>query len=40
LVRGEIEGFSAEAEQLGVRLADDLLGRGADRILRDLYEEN
>jgi hydroxymethylbilane synthase len=40
LVRGEVEGLSAEAELLGVRLADDLLERGADRILRDLYEEN
>lgn len=40
VVRGEIEGSGAEAEPLGVRLADDLLGRGADRILRDLYEEN
>ncbi|BBL76943.1 hydroxymethylbilane synthase [Methylomagnum ishizawai] len=37
VVRGEIAGNSAAAEQLGIALADDLLARGADRILRDLY---
>ncbi|GAB6041194.1 hydroxymethylbilane synthase [Endothiovibrio diazotrophicus] len=38
VVRGEIRGPAADAERLGVRLADDLLSRGADRILRELME--
>jgi hydroxymethylbilane synthase len=36
IIRGEIRGPRAEAEALGVTLADDLLGRGADRILKEL----
>lgn len=36
VVRGEIRGPRSEAETLGVTLADDLLSRGADRILREL----
>jgi hydroxymethylbilane synthase len=37
VVRGEIEGSRDEAEALGVALAEDLLSRGADRILAALY---
>lgn len=36
IIRGEVRGPRAEAEALGVALADDLLSRGADRILREL----
>jgi hydroxymethylbilane synthase len=39
LIRGEIHGSVEEAESLGRALAEDLLGRGADRILAELYEE-
>jgi len=38
MVRGERVGAEAEAEALGIRVADDLLARGAGRILRDWYE--
>jgi hydroxymethylbilane synthase len=37
IVRGEISGPASEAEQLGVKLADDLLSRGAGAILKALY---
>jgi len=37
VVRGEIEGSSKSAEQLGIRLADDLLSRGAGEILKEVY---
>lgn len=37
IIRGEIEGLRADARQLGVALAEELLGKGADRILRELY---
>ena len=40
IVRGEINGASADAEALGTRLAEDLLSRGADRILAELYGED
>ena len=39
IIRGEIRGPAAEAEALGVKLADELLSRGADRILAALYGE-
>ncbi|MBK1734008.1 hydroxymethylbilane synthase [Halorhodospira abdelmalekii] len=39
VIRGEIRGAAAEAAQLGTQLGDDLLSRGADRILRQLAEE-
>ena len=38
MITGEIRGTKAQAEQLGVQLADDLLARGADQILKDLYK--
>lgn len=40
LVRGVISGRPEDAEELGEVLADDLLGRGADVILRELYGEH
>jgi hydroxymethylbilane synthase len=39
VVRGDIHGPVEEAESLGRALAEDLLGRGADRILAELYED-
>jgi hydroxymethylbilane synthase len=36
-VRGEVSGPRAEAEALGQELADDLLFRGADKILQAVY---
>ena len=38
IIRGEISGPASEAEQLGVKLADDLLSRGAKEILASLYQ--
>lgn len=38
LVRGEVSGPVEHATQLGIALADDLLGRGAREILRDVYQ--
>lgn len=37
IVRGEISGPTSAAERLGIALADDLLARGAGRILADVY---
>jgi len=37
IVRGERTGVAADAEQLGVALADELLDRGAAAILQNLY---
>ena len=39
MIRGEVRGPAATAEALGVALADDLLGRGADVILRELHDD-
>jgi len=36
MIRGEIRGSRVDAESLGVRLAEDLLGQGADKILKGL----
>lgn len=36
VIRGEVRGAPADAETLGTGLAEDLLARGADRILRAL----
>ena len=38
VVRGEIRGNPADAATLGTTLADDLLSRGADAILKDVYD--
>jgi hydroxymethylbilane synthase len=40
IVRGEIAGPPENAEELGEVLAEDLLSRGADRILEALYAES
>ncbi len=37
MIRGEISGLRAEADKLGVTLADDLLARGAAAILKEVY---
>lgn len=37
IIRGEIKGLANEAEKIGRQLAEDLLSRGADRILDELY---
>ena len=36
IIRGEISGHRDDAEKLGITLAEDLLSRGADRILDEL----
>ncbi len=40
VVRGEVRGPAAEAERLGIELADDLLRRGAADILKAVYSED
>lgn len=37
MVRGEITGPSTQARRLGITLAEELLSKGADQILRELY---
>ncbi|MFQ5841906.1 MAG: hydroxymethylbilane synthase [Thermodesulfobacteriota bacterium] len=37
LIKGEIEGEMGKAQELGMALAESLLSRGADEILRELY---
>ena len=39
VVRGSISGYPEAAEELGTALAEDLLARGADAILAELYAE-
>ncbi len=39
IIRGEVEGTTAEAEAMGTGLAEQLLEWGADRILQALYAE-
>ncbi|MGM0595332.1 MAG: hydroxymethylbilane synthase [Pseudomonadota bacterium] len=39
VVRGSISGYPEAAEELGITLAEDLLARGADTILAELYAE-
>ncbi|RTF52530.1 hydroxymethylbilane synthase, partial [Serratia marcescens] len=40
MVRGERRGPAAEAERMGVELAEELLARGAREILREVYQGN
>jgi hydroxymethylbilane synthase len=40
ILRGEVRGAPEDAEQLGIQLADELLSRGADRILAALYGDS
>ena len=37
VIRGEVRGPSAKAVELGITLANDLLARGADEILKEVY---
>jgi hydroxymethylbilane synthase len=37
LIKGEVEGEAGKAEELGMTLAENLLSRGADEILREVY---
>jgi len=37
IIRGDVRGHVDNADKLGVELADDLLSRGADRILAEVY---
>jgi hydroxymethylbilane synthase len=37
MIRGEVQGHSDQAEQLGIQLAEDLLARGAKEILQEVY---
>ena len=39
IIRGDIAGPADNAEELGIVLAEDLLSRGADKILNELYEK-
>ncbi len=38
LIKGALEGEKGKAEELGMALAEDLLSRGADEVLREIYE--
>ena len=40
IIRGDIAGPAENAEELGIVLAEDLLSRGADKILNELYENS
>ncbi|WP_046005863.1 hydroxymethylbilane synthase [Pseudoalteromonas rubra] len=40
ILRGEQSGPVADAEQLGIRLAETLLAQGADQILAEVYRDN
>ena len=40
ILRGEVRGDLAQAEQLGAKLGDELLARGGDRILADLLKDS
>jgi hydroxymethylbilane synthase len=37
MIRGEVNGTIDEAQKMGVELAEDLLSRGADKILKEVY---
>ena len=39
ILTGEVHGKLTEAEQLGNQLAEDLLAKGADKILRQVYQQ-
>jgi len=39
VMRSEVSGAAIEAEMLGVTVAEDLLGQGADLVLKHLYEQ-
>ena len=39
MIKGSIEGTPDDAEKLGVGLAEDLLSRGAGKILAEVYNQ-
>jgi hydroxymethylbilane synthase len=39
VVRGQVEGSLEKNKELGVRLAEELLVRGAEEILREVYKK-
>jgi hydroxymethylbilane synthase len=39
VVKGKVEGPLDKNTELGVQLAEDLLGRGAEEILREVYQK-
>ena len=39
ILRGSRRGIPADGEAMGIDLAEELLAKGADRILRDVYGE-
>jgi hydroxymethylbilane synthase len=39
MIRGEAAGPREQAREIGIALAEELLGKGADRILRALYAQ-
>lgn len=39
IIRGNISGYPENAEELGIALADDLLSRGAGKILEEVYAQ-
>jgi hydroxymethylbilane synthase len=39
VVKGKVEGPLGKNTELGVQLAEDLLGRGAEEILREVYQK-
>ena len=39
IVQGDVSGHRSDGEQLGIKLAEDLLSRGAKEILQKLYAE-
>ncbi|GER92434.1 hydroxymethylbilane synthase [hot springs metagenome] len=40
IIRGHIEGIPNDAENIGIKLAEDLLSRGAREILNEVYSRN
>jgi hydroxymethylbilane synthase len=39
ILRDQVQGLCADAEQLGVELANKLLAQGADKILQAVYKD-
>ena len=40
LIKGHIEGLPVHVEHLGIKLAEDILSRGAKEILDEVYSRN
>ncbi len=39
IIKGSIQGKADHAEQLGTKLAEDLISRGAGKILAEIYKK-